>query len=83
MSPPEARLEVDLLAATCGELGLRGSWYGSCNPQIDIPMLVDLVATGRLQPVELVSWRGALGEVNDALDRLRAGTAGRSLLLLG
>lgn len=62
---------------------VTGCWYGSSNPQRDVPVLVDLHRQGRLELRELVSRRIDLDDVNGALDDLRAGRGARSVIVHG
>jgi alcohol dehydrogenase len=47
MAPPDARVPFDALTMTLEERSVRGSWYGSCVPLRDIPLLVELYRSGR------------------------------------
>jgi alcohol dehydrogenase len=49
-------------------------------PRRDIPRFVDLWRTGRLPVERLVSGEVALGDINEAMDRLRAGAALRQIV---
>jgi S-(hydroxymethyl)glutathione dehydrogenase/alcohol dehydrogenase len=60
---------------------LTGSEGGDCRPEIDIPKLVRLCQTGRLDLRDLVSRRYRLDQINDAIDDLKNGrVAGRCLV---
>ena len=50
-----------------------GCSYGSCNPPVDFPKLVDLFQNGQFKVDEMVSRRYALSEINDAYENLAAG----------
>jgi S-(hydroxymethyl)glutathione dehydrogenase / alcohol dehydrogenase len=63
------------------EKRLLGCFLGSARIETDIPLLVDLHAEGKLDLERLVSRRLPLGELPDALDRLRAGDAVRQLVV--
>jgi len=80
MAPPEARVQLDALTTTLEERCVRGSWYGSCVPARDFPLLVDLYRDGRLRLEPLISTCG-LDDVNDAFRRLEAGEAARSVIV--
>jgi S-(hydroxymethyl)glutathione dehydrogenase / alcohol dehydrogenase len=60
---------------------LKGSFLGSARVQEDIPRLVDLYAAGDLRLDELIDRRIPLGELPDALERLRAGDGLRQLVV--
>jgi S-(hydroxymethyl)glutathione dehydrogenase / alcohol dehydrogenase len=80
MASPETRVALDALTTTLEERCVRGSWYGSCVPLRDIPLLVDLYRDGRLRLAPLIT-TCALDEVNDAFRRMQAGETARSVIV--
>ncbi len=80
MASPETRVALDALTTTLEERCVRGSWYGSCVPLRDIPLLVDLYRDGRLRLAPLITTCG-LDEVNDAFARMQAGETARSVIV--
>jgi S-(hydroxymethyl)glutathione dehydrogenase / alcohol dehydrogenase len=80
MAPPEALVAFDALTTTLEERVVRGSWYGSCVPLRDLPLLVDLYRDGRLRLEPLIS-RCSLDDVNDAFARMQAGETARSVIV--
>lgn len=80
MAPPDARVGLDALTMTLEERSVRGSWYGSCVPLRDIPMLIELYRGGRLRLEPLITTCG-LDDVNDAFARMRAGETARSVIV--
>jgi S-(hydroxymethyl)glutathione dehydrogenase / alcohol dehydrogenase len=68
-------LEVAYFAKT-----LAGCMYGSSNPAVDVPKLLELHRSGRLDLRSLVSEQRPLSEVDDAFADLRSGTAARTLI---
>ncbi len=52
---------------------IRGSQYGSCNPQYDIIKLLRMYDSGQLKLDELITKYYTLDEVNDMVDDLRDG----------
>ncbi len=61
---------------------LTGSHGGDARPQIDIPRIIRLVKAGRLSFDGIITDEYPLSAVNEALDKVRSGTAGRVLLNL-
>ena len=61
---------------------LTGSHGGDARPQIDIPRIIRLVNAGRLSFDGIITDEYPLSAVNEALDKVRSGTAGRVLLNL-
>ena len=60
-----------------------GSLYGSANPPVDIPRLLEAYLAGRLPLDELVGGRYALADINSAFDALVSGAGGRAIILPG
>ena len=60
---------------------LRSSVYGSSDPDADLPGLAQAVLEGAFDPNLLVTHRVGLEEVPEALDRMRRGEGGRTLVL--
>jgi len=80
MAPPDARVAFNPLDLTTGEKVIRGSWYGSCRPPTDLPILLDLYRAGRLR-LDLLVTPCALEDVNDALDAIETGRVARSVIV--
>jgi S-(hydroxymethyl)glutathione dehydrogenase / alcohol dehydrogenase len=59
---------------------LTGSHGGSAAPHVDIPRLIRLNRAGRLSFDGIITNEFSLSEVNNALDLVRSGNAGRVLL---
>jgi S-(hydroxymethyl)glutathione dehydrogenase/alcohol dehydrogenase len=80
MMPITERLSMgamDLLA----EKRLQGCLMGSNRFPLDIPRMVDFYLAGRLDLDSLVAERIGLGEINQAVDKLRTGEAARSVVV--
>ena len=63
------------------EKRISGCYLGSSSPARDIPALVTLYLEGALRLDELVGRRIGLTDLNDAFDRLRAGTEARQVVV--
>ena len=62
---------------------LTGSHGGDAVPHVDIPRLIRLDRAGRLSFDGLITHEFPLDEINDALDLVRSGAAGRVVLNIG
>ena len=80
MAPPDARIPLDALTTTLEERCVRGSWYGSCVPLRDLPLLVELYRSGSLRLDPLIT-PCTLDEVNDAFRRMQGGETARSVIV--
>jgi alcohol dehydrogenase len=80
MAPPGAHVPVEPLQLTLGERAVRGSWYGSTQPFRDVPLLIDLFKSGRLQLEPLVT-RCSLRQVNEALAAMESASPARSVIV--
>jgi S-(hydroxymethyl)glutathione dehydrogenase/alcohol dehydrogenase len=61
---------------------LTGSHGGDAMPHIDIPRILKLVQAGRISFEGIITHEFQLDRINDALDVVRSGAAGRVLLNL-
>jgi S-(hydroxymethyl)glutathione dehydrogenase / alcohol dehydrogenase len=59
---------------------VTGSFYGSCRPHLDMPLVVDLFMEGRLPLDRLVSRRYSLEEINEAFAAMTAGEVARAVV---
>jgi S-(hydroxymethyl)glutathione dehydrogenase/alcohol dehydrogenase len=78
--PPEQNASVNVATAMFTEKRIVGSLLGSCWAPRDIPRLVGLWRTGRLDLAGMVTSRRPLDEVNEALEDLEAGRGLRTVL---
>jgi len=76
-----ARLELDPLDFTNREKTLTGTIYGSEDPAVALPRLVDLVRSGELQLASLVGPSFPLDRADDAFQASLAGSPGRVLVV--
>ncbi len=80
--PPEG-VTADLPAADLPreEKVVTGSFYGSCRPQVDMPLVIDLYLEGRLDLDALVSRTYPLDEINEAFAAMNAGEVARGVIV--
>jgi S-(hydroxymethyl)glutathione dehydrogenase/alcohol dehydrogenase len=76
------RLDLDPGDFNRREKWLTGTMYGSEDPAVALPVLLDHVRAGRLELEPLVGPRFPLDEVNEAVAASLSGAAGRVLVLL-
>jgi S-(hydroxymethyl)glutathione dehydrogenase/alcohol dehydrogenase len=62
---------------------LEGCRYGSADPAVDIPILIDHVNAGRLDLQALVSDRIGLDDIDSAFDRMGVGHGARNVVTFG
>jgi S-(hydroxymethyl)glutathione dehydrogenase/alcohol dehydrogenase len=75
-----ARLDLDPADFNRREKFLTGSIYGSQDPAVALPVLLDHVRAGRLELKPLLGPRYPLEEVNEAIEASLAGSPGRVLV---
>lgn len=63
------------------EKTVKGSYYGSVNPQRDFPLLLDLYSAGKLKLDQLISRTYRLDEINDAFDTMLRGEIARGVIV--
>ena len=81
VSPQGEEAHLNATYLTLDEKTIRGTWYGSCRPQLDIPKMVDLYRSGKLQIDELVSHTYRLDEINLGFDLLQRGEVARGVIV--
>ena len=60
---------------------LKGSYYGSARCHVDMPKMVDMYLSGRLNVDELITRRYSLDQINEAYDDLEQGGIGRGVIV--
>lgn len=77
LPPAGARLDLDPAQFTRREKRLTGTMYGSEDPAVALPALLEHVRAGRLKLGELLGPTYELDRINDAIDASLAVPAGR------
>jgi S-(hydroxymethyl)glutathione dehydrogenase / alcohol dehydrogenase len=75
-----ARLDLDPAEFNRREKRLTGTMYGSEDPAVALPILLEHVRAGRLDLANMVGPTFALDQVNDAIEASLAGAPGRVLV---
>ncbi len=81
LAPPGVEVSLPAIELL-SEKALIGSYYGSADPAETLPGLVELVRAGRLEVAGVVSHLIGLSDLPSALDRLRTGEGGRSIIVM-
>jgi S-(hydroxymethyl)glutathione dehydrogenase/alcohol dehydrogenase len=76
-----ATFAVDPRTLMVGERRIVGSRYGSSNPMVEFPRMVDLAMAGLLKIEDLVTKRYDLDEADEAFRSLAAGEQARGLIV--
>lgn len=76
----QLNVDLDLFVLTCYEKQIRGGLFGSSNPRIDIPRLLDLYMDGELKLDELVTTTYSLDDINQGYQDMLAGKNIRGLI---
>ena len=63
-----------------GERKLLGCTYGSISPPVDIPRILDLYMSGKLDLDKLITKKYPLEGINDAFDAMLSGETARNLI---
>ena len=79
---PAEGLTADLPASDLPreEKIVTGSFYGSCNPQVDMPRVLDLYMEGKLPLDRLVTRTYALEQINEAFAAMNSGEVARAVI---
>lgn len=79
---PDARFEISPLRLVTELRTLAGSYLGSADPEIDIPLMIALWRDGRMPVERLRSGNVRLDGINEAMDELQAGRVIRQIVLM-
>lgn len=80
LSPMGTATNLPGAVLTRTEKTVKGSYYGSVNPQRDFPHFIDLYAQGRLKLDELISRAYRLDEINEAFASMLTGEVARGII---
>ncbi len=80
-APADSTTNLPGAVITRAEKVVRGSFYGSVNPPRDIPMLLDLYASGKLKLEELITRRYRLDQINEAYADMLSGALARGIIV--
>jgi NDMA-dependent alcohol dehydrogenase len=78
--PRELNIQLPGTVLAVTEKRILGSFFGSCNPAVDIPLLLRAYQRGDLKLDELISRRYRLAEISDGYADLAAGRNLRGLI---
>jgi S-(hydroxymethyl)glutathione dehydrogenase/alcohol dehydrogenase len=82
LPPEDAMAELPASDLAREEKVVTGSFYGSCSPQVDMPIVLDLYMDGQLPLDRLISRTYPLEEINDAFAAMNAGEVARAVIQL-
>jgi S-(hydroxymethyl)glutathione dehydrogenase/alcohol dehydrogenase len=80
MPPEGVTFEADPLLITGLEQTVVGSNYGSANPAVDFPRLLELAEAGRIDLPAMVTRRIRLDDINDAFAAMERGEGIRTVI---
>ncbi len=83
IAPAGAQASFDVNQLVYSEKELIGSLYGSAQPRVDLPELMELHHRGELLVDELLTRTYTLDEINAAYDDLEKGKLARGLVVFG
>ena len=81
VAPSNAEVSISQFDLVLQEKSLLGSMYGSTRPHFDMPRILDLYASGKLELDKLVTRRYPLAEINEAYDAMMRGEVARSVIV--
>lgn len=80
IAPVGDNASIDAVSLVREEKVLKGTYYGSARCHVDMPRMVDLYLSGRLNLDEMVTRRYGLDQINQAYDELNQGGIGRGVI---
>ncbi len=80
---PQGQLaQIDAWALAMQEKTLKGCFYGSARPRVDMARLLDLYQQQRLKLDELISRRYTLDQINEGFELLQGGAVARGVIVM-
>ncbi len=83
IAPQGQMAQIDAWALAMQEKTLKGSFYGSARPRVDMLRLLDLYQQKRLKLDELISRTYTLDQINEGFDLLQSGSVARGVIMMG
>ena len=80
IAPIGDKAPIDVLSLVREEKVLKGTYYGSVRMSVDMPRIVDLYLSGRLNLDDLITRRYSLDQINEAFEDLNRGEVGRGVI---
>ena len=71
---------IDAVSLVRQEKTIKGSYYGSTRPNIDMPTMVNLYRSGKIDIDSLVTRHYGLEQINEAYEDLERGEVGRGVI---
>lgn len=81
IAPTGEQAAINPVSLVRDEKTLKGSYYGSARCHVDMPKMVDLYQSGRLNVDELITRRYDLDHINEAYEDLNQGGIGRGVIV--
>ena len=81
IAPAGAEAPINAVDLVRNEKTMRGTYYGSARPSVDMPKLVDLYQSGKLNLDDLVVRHYTLDQINQAYDDMDRGEVGRGAIM--
>lgn len=78
---PDAKVTIPALSIVAMSRRILGSYMGSAQPQLDVPVMIGLWQAGRLPVHKLKSGELPLTQINGAFEALASGAAVRQILV--
>ncbi len=83
IAPPDHEAPINAVDLVRNEKTIRGTYYGSARSRTDMPTMVDLYLSGKLNLDDLVVRHYTLDQINEAYDDMDKGEVGRGAIMFG
>jgi NDMA-dependent alcohol dehydrogenase len=81
IAPMDAEAPINAVDLVRNEKTMRGTYYGSARSRTDMPTMVDLYLSGKLNLDDLVVRHYTLDQVNEAYEDMDKGEVGRGAIM--
>ena len=81
IAPIDSEASINAVDLVRNGKTMRGTYYGSARPSVDMPKMVELYRSGKLNLDDLVVRHYTLDQVNQAYDDLDRAEVGRGAIV--
>ena len=81
IAPADVEAPINAVDLVRNEKTIRGTYYGSARGRNDMPAMVDLYLSGKLNLDDLVVRHYTLDQINEAYDDMDKGEVGRGAIV--
>ena len=82
LAPRGDQVSFDAVSLVRLEKTVKGTYYGSARPRLDMPRIIEMAQQGQIELERLVTRHYTLDQINEGFEALERGDVGRGVLAL-